>query len=47
MQEPLITAILKHGGLFPEQCCPSPTHGYPGALGIAIPEDKKETSTIY
>lgn len=41
MQEPLITAILKHGGIFPEQCCPSPTHGYPGGLGIAIPEDKK------
>jgi len=24
----------------PEQCCPSPTHGYPTALGIAIPTDK-------
>ncbi len=36
MQEPLITAILKAGAIFPEQCCPSPTHGYPGALGLEI-----------
>lgn len=41
MQEPLIKAILQHGGIYPEQCCPSPTHGYPGALGIEIPADKK------
>jgi len=25
----------------PQQCCPSPYHAYPGALGIEIPEDKK------
>jgi len=36
MQEPLIRAVLDNGAIFPEQCCPSPTHGYPGALGIAI-----------
>jgi len=36
MQEPLIKASLDSGCLFPEQCCPSPTHGYPGALGIEI-----------
>ncbi len=41
MQEPLIKAILTHGGIYPEQCCPSPTHGYPGALGISIPSEKK------
>lgn len=41
MQEPLIKAILQHGGIFVEQCCPSPTHGYPGALGIKIPPEKK------
>lgn len=40
MQEPLIKAVLKAGGLFAEQCCPSPTHGYPGALGISIPQEK-------
>ena len=36
MQEPLIRAALEGGAIFTEQCCPSPTHGYPGALGIAI-----------
>ncbi|MGB4430688.1 MAG: DUF3798 domain-containing protein, partial [Limnochordia bacterium] len=25
----------------PEQCCPSPFHGYPGALGIEIDEEHK------
>lgn len=41
MQEPLIKAVLQGGALYPQQCCPSPYHGYPGALGIEIPEDKK------
>lgn len=41
MQEPLIKSILDQGAIFPQQCCPSPFHGYPGALGIEIPEDKK------
>jgi hypothetical protein len=41
MQEPLIKATLEGGALYPQQCCPSPYHGYPGALGIEIPEDKK------
>ena len=40
MQEPLIKSVLSTGAMFPEQCCPSPYHGYPGALGIEIPEDK-------
>jgi len=39
MQEPLIRAALDGGAIFPEQCCPSPTHGYPGALGISISEE--------
>jgi hypothetical protein len=39
MQEPLIQAALNGGAIFVEQCCPSPTHGYPGALGIIINED--------
>ncbi len=38
MQEPLIRASLEGGAIFTEQCCPSPTHGYPGALGISIDE---------
>lgn len=41
MQEPLQKAILQHGGLYVEPCCPSPTHGFPGSLGIAIPREKK------
>lgn len=41
MQEPLQKAILKNGGYYLEPCCPSPTHGFPGSLGISIPDDKK------
>lgn len=41
MQEPLIKAVLEQGAIFPQQCCPSPYHGLPGALGIQIPDDKK------
>ena len=40
MMEPIIKQTLDFGGIFPEQCCPSPYHAYPGALGIAIPADK-------
>lgn len=40
MQEPLIKTVLETGAIYPEQCCPSPYHAYPGALGIEIPEDK-------
>jgi hypothetical protein len=40
MQDPLIRSVLASGGYIPEQCCPSPTHGYPTALGISIPPDK-------
>jgi len=41
MQEPLIRQVIEQGALFPVQCCPSPYHAYPGALGLKIPEDKK------
>jgi len=40
MQVPLIKKVLDEGAIFPEQCCPSPYHGYPSALGIKIPQDK-------
>lgn len=40
MQDPLIRSVLSSGGYVPEQCCPSPTHGYPTALGITVPPDK-------
>ena len=39
MQEPLIRACMDKGAIFPEQCCPSPTHGYPGALGIPVGQE--------
>ncbi len=41
MMEPLIAQSVAHGGLFPVQCCPSPYHALPAALGIEVPEDKK------
>lgn len=47
MQEPLIRATVDNHAIMPEQCCPSPTHGYPGALGIAIdPEDAGDMTKI-
>lgn len=36
MQEPLIKACLETGAIDAQQCCPSPYHGYPGALGIDV-----------
>lgn len=40
MMDPMIKSVVTSGGYIPEQCCPSPTHGYPTALGIAIPANK-------
>ena len=39
MMEPLIRAALDGEAIFAEQCCPSPTHGYPGALGVRISKE--------
>jgi hypothetical protein len=41
MQPPLIKASLDAGAIYPQPCCPSPYHGFPSALNIEIPEDKK------
>lgn len=41
MQEPMIKSIVQQKALYPQQCCPSPFHGYPGAFGIEVPKDKK------
>lgn len=41
MMDPMITQAVETGAIFPEQCCPSPTHGYPAALGLAIEEDMR------
>lgn len=34
MQVPLITAVVDTKAMYPQPCCPSPYHGFPGALGI-------------
>jgi len=36
MQEPLMTQIAAHGGLFPLQCCPSPFHALPAAFNVSM-----------
>ena len=36
MQEPLIKSVLDEGAIYAQQCCPSPYHAYPGALGISV-----------
>lgn len=41
MMEPLIAGTIQSGGIFPVQCCPSPYHALPAALGIEVPDDKK------
>jgi len=41
MQVPLISAVVETGAIYPQPCCPSPFHGFPSALNIGIPEDKK------
>ncbi|MGM0410150.1 MAG: DUF3798 domain-containing protein [Bacillota bacterium] len=41
MQEPMIAQTIDAGGIYPVQCCPSPYHAMPAALGIEVPEDKK------
>ncbi len=41
MMEPLIRQTINNGGIFPVQCCPSPYHAMPAALGISVPADKQ------
>jgi hypothetical protein len=36
MQEPLIRTVAEQKAIYPQQCCPSPYHGYPGAFGIDV-----------
>ncbi len=40
-QVPMISAVVDTGAIYPQPCCPSPFHGFPSALNIGIPEDKK------
>ncbi|MDP3486560.1 MAG: DUF3798 domain-containing protein, partial [Bacillota bacterium] len=41
MMEPMIKQVIAGKAIFPVQCCPSPYHAFPGALGISIPTDKQ------
>jgi hypothetical protein len=34
LQSPVIKAVVDSGGIFLQQCCPSPFHGFPLALGL-------------
>lgn len=41
MQVPLIKSTVDTGAIYPQPCCPSPTHGFPAALALEIPKDKQ------
>lgn len=41
MMEPMLKQVIAGKALFPVQCCPSPYHALPAALGISIPTDKQ------
>ena len=38
MQDVIIAKALDLKFIMPEQCCPTPTQGYPAAMGLEIPE---------
>lgn len=40
MQPAMIKAIVDAKAIYPQPCCPSPTHGFPSALEVDIPEEK-------
>lgn len=41
MQEPMIRQAIAYGGIYPVQCCPSPYHALPAALGIEVDAEHK------
>ncbi len=41
MMEPMIRQTIETGAIFPVQCCPSPYHALPGALGLSVPDENK------
>ncbi len=40
MQPAMIKAVIDAGAIYSQPCCPSPTHGFPSAMEMSIPEDK-------
>ena len=45
LQTPLIKAVVENHAIYPQQCCPSPYHGFPEALGIDL--DKSHSDLHY
>ena len=35
MQTPMQLAVVETGAIYPQPCCPSPYHGFPGTFGVA------------
>lgn len=46
MQDIIIAETMKAKGIMPEQCCPTPTQGYPAALDIEVPEGGFDVDAI-
>lgn len=47
MQDVIIAKALELGFIMPEQCCPTPTQGYPAAMGLEIsPENAGDFDKI-
>ncbi len=47
MQDVIIAKALELGFIVPEQCCPTPTQGFPAAMGLEIkPEDAGDFNKI-
>lgn len=46
MMEQIITQVLAGGAIFPEQCCPSPAHAYPSAIGLVVTPEMEGATGI-
>lgn len=46
LQAPLILQCARLGAIYPQQCCPSPYHGYPDAFGISTAGHEGDVSYI-
>ncbi|MDO8963287.1 MAG: DUF3798 domain-containing protein [Coriobacteriia bacterium] len=46
MQDVIIAEVMKAKAIMPEQCCPTPTQGYPAALGIEVPAKGLDTAAL-
>ena len=44
MQDPLIQQCAELGAIYPQQCCPSPYHGYPSAFNISDEEHEGDVN---